>query len=247
MHPVPNPPVDPTLTTRIERQLADNQLLVVVEADDGVLVISGIVETEEARQAALDIVAEAAPGIRVDDQLEVESVLPTDVDRFASGEPSAEMLDDVEDVELSGELEPDFTDQPLLRDPIAAGGPTSEIEDLVESGDEVYSPPDDPVLTTDAQGRPEVLGGFGGEADVPVEPSSLDRSPGDEALADAIRRELREDSSTADLSILVAVREGVVHLRGRVADLDDAENAEAVAARVPGVREVIEELDVTNV
>ncbi len=42
------------------------------------------------------------------------------------------------------------------------------------------------------------------------------------------------------------VRNGVVHLRGRVADLDDADNAEAVASRVPGIREVVEELDVTD-
>ena len=62
-----------------------------------------------------------------------------------------------------------------------------------------------------------------------------------------MRRELAEDSATADLSIFVAVRNGVAHLRGQVADLDDADNAEEVAARVPGIREVVEELDVSNV
>jgi osmotically-inducible protein OsmY len=40
---------------------------------------------------------------------------------------------------------------------------------------------------------------------------------------------------------------GVVHLRGVVADLDDADRVEEVAGRVPGVREVIEELDVADV
>jgi osmotically-inducible protein OsmY len=62
-----------------------------------------------------------------------------------------------------------------------------------------------------------------------------------------VRRELAEDSATADLNIVVAVRNGVVHLRGQVADLDDADNAESVAGRVPGIREVVEELDVANV
>ena len=70
--------------------------------------------------------------------------------------------------------------------------------------------------------------------------------PGDEAIADAIRRELREDALTTDLTIRVTVRDGVAHLRGSVPSLDDAESAEEVAGRVPGVREVIEELDVAG-
>jgi osmotically-inducible protein OsmY len=91
-----------------------------------------------------------------------------------------------------------------------------------------------------------VLGGFGSEGDMPVERSS-DGRQGDEALADAVRRELAEDASTTDLAIVVAVRNGVAHLRGQVADLDDADNAESVAARVPGIREVVEALDVDNI
>ncbi len=245
---MPDPAADPQLTARLERQLAEAGLPVVVEASDGSLILSGIVESEEARQAVFDLVSAAAPNARLDDQLDVQTVLPTDVDRFASSEPSAEMLESSQEiVDSGGEVEPDFTDQPLLRDPINASGP-NDIEDPVESGDEVYTPPDDPVIGTDSHGTPRVLGGFGeDEDDVPVERSAMDNLPGDEALADAIRRELSEDAATAELSILVAVREGVAHLRGTVADLEDAENAEAVAARVPGVREVIEELDVANV
>jgi len=244
---MPDPAAVPRLPARLERQLAEAGLPVVVEASDDGLVVSGVVETEEARQAVLDIVSAAAPGVPTDDQLDVQSVLPTDLDRFASDEASAEMLDSSDDIASSGgELDPDFTDQPLLRDPIAASGP-NDVEDLVESGDEVYSPADDPVIATDARGRVRVLGGFGEDEDVAVEPSAMDSMPGDEALADAIRRELSEDGATADLNVLVAVRHGVAHLRGRVADLEDAENAEAVAARVPGVREVVEELDVASV
>jgi osmotically-inducible protein OsmY len=91
-----------------------------------------------------------------------------------------------------------------------------------------------------------MLGGFELESDedVEVEPSAMDSQPGDEALADAVRRELAEDAATTDLTITVVVRNGVVHLLGAVPDLDDADNAEAVAARVPGVVEVLEELDV---
>jgi osmotically-inducible protein OsmY len=236
--------VDAGLAARIERQLSEAGLQVAIEASEGALILSGLVETEEAKQAASDIVAEVAPDARIDNQLDVQTVLPTDIDDFAGDEPTAEMADDLADIVAGGgEVEPDFTDQPLLRDPVNASGP-NDTEDPVESGDEVYVPPDDPVITTDARGQAAVLGGFGEDAEVAVEPSAMDREPGDEALADAIRQELREDAATADLAIVVAVRRGVAHLRGRVADVDDAENAEAVAARVPGVREVVEELDV---
>lgn len=151
-------------------------------------------------------------------------------------------------VEAGDEFEPDFTDQPAMHDPIAASGAdTSGAEDPVASGDAVYTPPIDPVLTTDAHGRPAVLGGFGSDEEVEVEPSASDGRPGDEALADAIRRRLAEDSATTDLVIAVAVRQGVAHLRGQVTDLDDADNAEAVAAGVPGIREVIDDLEVATV
>jgi osmotically-inducible protein OsmY len=238
---------DPRLAERLTRQLAETGLPVVVEESEGALVLSGIIETEEAREAIFDIVGTAAPDVPIEDELEVSSILPPDIDRFASDEPSTEPPRSRREIRQEhGELDPDFTDQPVLRDPIAAAGPT-DTEDLVESGDEVYIPPDDPVLTTDQHGRVHVLGGFDAEANVPVERSAMDSQPGDEALADAIRQELREDASTADLLIVVAVRKGVAHLRGSVADLEDAENAEAVAARVPGVREVLEELEVASV
>jgi len=77
-----------------------------------------------------------------------------------------------------------------------------------------------------------------------VEPSAEDIWAGDEALAEAIRREPREDASTSDLQIDVTVRHGVPYLRGRVSGLVDVENAEAGADRMPGVRDGVEELPV---
>jgi len=238
-----------SLEQRLERQLAETGLQVTVERSDGALVLTGIVSSEESRQAAEDIVTQAAPDARIDNQIDVESVLPTDIDEFVGDEPTAEMADSIGDIRIAGgELDPDFTDQPGLSDPTAAAGAeSSNPEDPAESG-EVYTPPIDPVVTTDAHGAARVLGGFELDSaeDVEVEPSAMDRAPGDEALADAIRRELAEDASTTDLAIFVAVRNGVAHLRGQVADLDDADNAEAVAARVPGVRDVVEELEVSG-
>ena len=65
-------------------------------------------------------------------------------------------------------------------------------------------------------------------------------------MADAVRAALLEDASTTSLQLDVAVVGGIVQLRGSVADLEDAENAEAVASEVPGVREVADETTVDN-
>jgi osmotically-inducible protein OsmY len=237
----PNAP----LTRRIEAQLAEAGLQVTIESSDGSLILSGIVDSEESREAATDIVSQAAPEARIDNQLEVQTLLPTDVDDFVGDQPTAEMAETR--AEIAGQIEPDFTNQPGLFDPTEASGPNSSgPEDPAETG-EVYTPPTDPVVTTDSHGAARVLNGFDSGEDLTVEPSAMDARPGDEALADAVRRELAEDAATTDLEIVVAVRKGVAHLRGRVSDLDDADNAEAVAARVPGIREVVEELDVANV
>src|SRR4051794_14845730 len=191
---MPDHSVDAGATARIERQLSEAGLQVAIEASDGALILSGLVDTEEAKQAAGDIVAQGAPSARIDNQLDVQTVLPTDIDDFAGDEPSAELADDLADIATTGgETEPDFTDQVVLRDPVTASGP-NDIEDPVASGDEVYVPPDDPVVTTDSRGQPAVLGGFGEDDSVQVERSAMDGEPGDEALADAVRQELREDA-----------------------------------------------------
>ncbi len=244
-----SPNLDPALARRIEQQLAEAGLQVAVEQTDGALSLMGVVDTEESRQAATDLVSGMAPSLRVDNQLEIESRLPTDVDDFVGDDPTAELAGSAAEIRAAGgDLDPDFMDHPGITDPVeASGAGSSGPDDPAESGD-VYTPPIDPVITTDAHGAARVLGGFELDAmeDAPVERSAMDRAPGDEALADAIRRELSEDAATTDLNIFVAVRNGVAHLRGQVTDLDDADNAEAVAARVPGVRDVVEELEVAG-
>ena len=166
-------------------------------------------------------------------------------------QPPSEPLDAHTEEQLAdagGEFEPDFTDQSEMHDPSEASGANSSgADDPAAEGDAVYSPPIDPVVKTDAHGRAEILGGFGSEDDLPVERSASDGRLGDEALADAVRRRLAEDAATTDLTIVVAVRNGIAHLRGQVTDLDDADNAENVAASVPGIREVVEELEVASI
>jgi hypothetical protein len=102
----------------------------------------------------------------------------------------------------------------------------------------------DPVLEIDPRGKPRVLGGFGLSSldDMSVDGSASDELLGDEALAEAVRRELREDAATTALDIEVDVWDRVAHLRGVVAGLEDVEAAEAVASRIPGVAEVADDL-----
>ncbi|GAC1329640.1 MAG: hypothetical protein NVSMB2_28600 [Chloroflexota bacterium] len=69
-------PSQAAITANIERQLAENDLQVAVEFSDGALILSGVVDTEEARQAAEDIAGSIAPDARIDNQLDVETVLP---------------------------------------------------------------------------------------------------------------------------------------------------------------------------
>lgn len=241
---------DVSLADRIARELEAAGILVDVEESDGTIQLNGIVDTAEARVAAEDIAASVARERPIENNLDVETVLPTSVADFTSASATADLeASDAVLVTGGDQLAGDFIDQPLLFDPVEApGASSSNVDDPADEWNEVYTPPSDPVVASDERGRTHVLGGFelDAMAAIDVEPSASDAQPGDEALADAIRRELSEDAATADLPIHVVVRRGIAHLRGRVAGPEDAENAEEVASRVPGVREVVEELEVAG-
>jgi len=60
------------LTEQIERRLAEEaDLSVLVEEDGGRLVLTGLIASEDERSTALDLVAEVAGALEVDDNLEV--------------------------------------------------------------------------------------------------------------------------------------------------------------------------------
>src|SRR5205085_11424528 len=85
-----------------------------------------------------------------------------------------------------GDVNALFPEAPLDTTPVEdfTAQPTADAEDV--DGEGVIFPPTDPVVTTGAHGRTEVLGGFeptSMTADQ-VAPSALDHQPGDEALAD---------------------------------------------------------------
>ncbi len=235
------------LTAEIERQLEERaNLHIMVEEDAGKLVLSGNIESEDDRTTALDIVAEVSGDYEIDDNLEVTVGIPEETDLGSLEDSGSGMFPDAEaDLEAEDEaIEPgDFTDQPVQQYGDFAAGPSSSFaEDEAAEGDEVFVPPTDPVGTDR-----EVIGGLATTSmdDISVERSS-DGRLGDEAIRDAILRELREDAATTDLVVDVEVFEGSVTLRGSVPSVIDVENAEEVAARVPGVVEVDEELDVED-
>lgn len=242
----------PSRAEELERRIEEAvDIRVVVEDHDGRLVITGLVSSEEQHEAALDIAHELA-GDNIEDNIEVTGVLPAEVGELRLSEVDTGGFEEATEGFTSDDaLEPgDFTDQDTIDFPASASGADwSMQEDPAAEGDEVHVPPIDPVARRGEDGRVHIIGGLQADSmqEIEVERSALDGAYGDEAIADAVRRELLEDAATTDLAIDVHVFEGVVTLRGVVPDLIDAENAEEVAARVPGVVEVREELTVTAI
>ncbi|MCC7365405.1 MAG: BON domain-containing protein [Dehalococcoidia bacterium] len=235
----------------IERRIAEEAGLdVIVEEDRGRFIVSGIVGTDSERDRAMELARTAAGLVDLEDGLEVAGRFPGTIGDIESltGEDIEPTAGDDGFEEVSLEAMDFAGDEHTTQSAWVASGPTSAIDDdIVSEGDTVFSPPTDPVAARHPVTlQTVIIGGLQSSSmeDISVARSALDGEYGDEAIADAIRRELLEDAATTDLAIDVEVFEGVATLRGRVALLEDAENAEEVAARVPGVLEVREHLHV---
>ncbi len=244
------------LAAQIQDQLdAHEEIHAVVAEEDGKILLSGTADTARARQQAAEIASSMAPHRQIQNNLEVEHDLPIgsegsttlETGDFGQDDLPLGMLDS--ETEREGiQLDPSLTAQPLetnYTDAIDSG----DVDDLepVEP-DTTYFAPTDPVLGITSHETLEVEGGFEATSDdaIEVNRSAEDNQPGDEALAEAIQRELREDAATTDLNIAVEVDQGIAYLQGTVPDLEDAENAEDVAGRIPGVIEVVDELDIAE-
>lgn len=242
---------DRDLVARIEQRLAEEAgIYAAVRVADGVIYLDGMVESAEQREAASDLAQGAAGSLRVQNDLDIEQL---DAAREGVVEaPNRSMLADTTyqmgegpRSELIEPLEPNYN-QPI---PDIGGDMTTDSMVAVEEGIP-YMPPTDPVVrpANSAQDL-EIVGGFGATSieefpDQLAETALGDAPAGDEDIRSQVLEALATDAATIDLLIEVVVRNGVVRLRGRVPTLDDAEMAEEVAARVPEVREVIEELEV---
>ena len=231
------------LLARLNEVLEGAGIFLVTELRDGLLVLSGEVDSAANRQAALDVATALAEprGIRVDDSIDVlpDSPDTASEDDTAGGSDAFRYLDpdrdDDDRLDAGFEGEPDFTGDI---------GTTDSQQAAAEAIP--YFPPTDPVIRqTDDRETLEVVGGFSATSmDDQVGGASFD-DRNDDDLNQAVMRELAEDSLTIDLDVRAATANGVVVLRGMVDSLEDAENAEAVASRVPGVKEVQEEITVT--
>ena len=172
----------PEDTERLTQAVADIAgAQVGLEAEGDRVVLTGLVESPEQRQAVLDIIASMNPKLRVQDFLEVEvmDIGLTETLTYSEGatvEPPSELDENQED----GGAEPEF-------------------------------PSTDPVVTLDDSGQVQVLGGFSETSldSVEVDRSSGDGPVGDLALAEAVQRELHEDAATTSLHVGVHVAQGV--------------------------------------
>lgn len=233
---------DEQLTYELSRLYAQAGIPVDVEVRDGVAQISGRVSSPEIHQAAIDL-ALMVNGIRdVDDQMDYEVISPDSA--FESPDDDEEfgyadewsLRDDLSDTEgdFSGDV----------------GADSRDFQQAIEEG-EPYFPPTDPVVRPSrSEEELDVVGGFQNSSTdetawepdaIPgeeLEGTDLYSARDDEDIRDDVLRELREDALTTALNLSVTVVNGVVFLRGTVESVEDAENAESVAAQVPGVIEV---------
>ena len=243
-----------SLAERIQQRLRHEfSRSIAVAEQDGTMFLSGHVESEHARTRARQIAASLAPEKRIEDDLEVErDVVAGSADDAGLGDDALdtdEAADADQDVSLESSGIDDLDEVPLETDDNDVVDDTIYDDEPPVEPDPAYFAPTDPVIGSDQEGNLVVLGGWEPTSlsDEEVDRSAEDNRPGDEALADAIRRELREDAMTTDLQIDVQVENGVARLRGQVPGLDEAEAAQEVASQVPGVRDVIDELDVAGI
>ena len=234
------------MLARLTATLEAASIFVAAELDGDTLVLSGEVDTAESRQAALDVAtALATPrGLRVDDAIDVLEISPDLAFGAAdeSGQARSEFAYADPDANPAARLDPTFELEPDFTNDF---GTTDSEEAVAEAVP--YFPPTDPVVRPSSDPEQlEIVGGFSATSmDEPAADTAL-ATPGDDELAQLVLRELREDALTTDLAVRVAAVDGVVFLRGIVRTLEDAESAESVAGRIPGVREVREELSIAG-
>ena len=239
---------DQAIEDRIRELLDEAGIDVAVSVENRVARLIGPVDSIRLHEAALDL-AGSVDGVRdIEDEISYEVISPDmvtepndDDEQFGYADRQS-LQDDISDEDG------DFSGSP---------GTVNQIE-VIEDG-ATYFPPVDPVVEPVRGPRElEVVGGFQEEATDDTEEESAEAfdesvplgegtrliQRDDDDILDDVNRELREDSETTTLKLHVSVRRGVVTIRGEVQSIDDAENAESVASRVPGVVEVVDRTEI---
>ncbi len=116
-------------------------------------------------------------------------------------------------------------------------------ESMMESADSAqpYMAPTDPPVIPGGRDGVEVADGF---ALTDEGAEERDGTPGDDAITQRVKHLLQLDAATSTLRLAARTVDGVVYLRGVVPSLDDTDLAAEVAARVPGVVDVVDEMTV---
>lgn len=122
-------------------------------------------------------------------------------------------------------------------DPDEGGDTTTDAMAAADSA-EPYEPPTDPPVLPGGRDGISVAQGF---AESSIGEVDFDASPGDDFITEMVERALATDAATSALTLRVATVDSVVYLRGRGISLEDGDLAAEVAARVPGVVEVVDE------
>jgi hypothetical protein len=193
-----------------------------------------------------------------DKLLELQGERPLDEQAAWIDQSDTDDLGTITDTAIyEGELEARTGDQPdepraanleLLVERELRSGETANADEAAEEGMTWVAPTDPPVVPSDEPGGAQVAAGFGSTSE--DEPYDLDHHsdgiPGEDEMAARVREALRADASTSRYAdeIAIGARDGIVTLRGVVEDISDGDDLLAVAQRVTGVDEVIDELDV---
>jgi hypothetical protein len=182
---------------------------------------------------------------------EQTAFLDTDeVDRAEEPTPTSIYQGDLEAEGALIEDDPDRASLESLTNRKLRAGETDDPSEAAEEG-LTYVPPTDPPVTVDHSGEPKVASGFASSA-LDDEPYDADHhsesvTPDDE-VSERVRDSIRADAATSEYADALDVETDgrVVILRGSVADMDDADNLVAVAERVAGVSEVVDELEISG-
>jgi hypothetical protein len=241
---------------RIQRLLDEARIPVAVIVEDGVARLIGAVSSARMRQAAIDLASADREIKRVEDEMDEEVVSPDSVSEPDDDDDEFSYVDELTTTDEVPDEEVDFQYDDEPSDDV-----TLDYSKVYEDR-ETFFPPIDPVVEPERNSPDlEMVGGFQPEATDDTDededeafaesiPLSADERlivRDDEDIRDDVLRELREDALTTDFELDVEVRRGVVYLRGYLPTIDDAENAQAVAARVPGVVDVEDRTDTDDV
>jgi hypothetical protein len=114
----------------------------------------------------------------------------------------------------------------------------------------VYTPPTDPPVVPGGAENAEIGAGFAPSME-DTDPDELDLPDtvdnNDWDLVEDIKEALRLNSETHHLDdIHIEVEDGVVTVRGTVDTMDDLGRAEEIISDLPGVRDVISEVELAD-